>query len=47
MLPEESAFFFGFAKKQIPRRARDDNKKHFFRSPFSLRRWRQGWSNLP
>jgi hypothetical protein len=28
-LPEESAFFVGFAKKQIPRCARDDNKKYF------------------
>jgi hypothetical protein len=34
-LPEESAFFLGFAKKQIPRCARDDNKKYFFRSLFS------------
>src|SRR6266478_2441301 len=38
ILPEESAFFLGFAKKQIPRCARDDNTKYFFRSlvcPFS------------
>src|SRR6266436_6060034 len=35
ILPEESAFFLGFAKKQIPRCARDDNKKYFFRSLFS------------
>jgi hypothetical protein len=36
-LPEESAFFFGFAEKQIPRFARDDNESYFFRSLFSLR----------
>jgi hypothetical protein len=28
-LPEESAFFLGLAKKQIPRFARDDIKLHF------------------
>src|SRR5258708_1641704 len=36
ILPEESAFFLGFSKKQIPRCARDDNRKYFFRSLFSL-----------
>jgi hypothetical protein len=30
-LPEESVFFLGFAEKQIPRFARDDDKSYFFR----------------
>jgi hypothetical protein len=34
-LPEESAFFLGLVKKQIPRFARDDMKLPFFRSLFS------------
>jgi hypothetical protein len=37
-LPEESAFFGFGEEKQIPRFARDD-KKHFFRSLFSLSRF--------
>jgi hypothetical protein len=28
-------FFLGFAKKQIPRCTRDDDKKHFFRTLFA------------
>jgi hypothetical protein len=32
MLPEESAFFLEFAKKQILRCAQDDSKKALFRS---------------
>jgi len=36
ILPEESAFFVGFAKKRIPRCARDDNNKYLLRSLFTL-----------
>ena len=35
-MPEESAFALEFAKKQIPRFARNDEKGNFFRNYFSL-----------
>jgi hypothetical protein len=46
-LPEESAFFFGLAKKQIPRFARDDIKLLFsaaFKAMMILTNCGHDWS---
>jgi hypothetical protein len=46
-LPEESAFFLGLAKKQIPRFARDDIKPLFSSASLAAGLFKLSWASGP